>query len=120
MGMTFSEADVRRDRSGKFDTKTGAPAAVTLPQEAKLGDLIEYEDHGFTRKGINNGDGTASHFTTRDGRRAVNIVPIPEGAVVTAPAGSPKALNLASDLIGAPGSQNVRPALRAAMDGRDE
>lgn len=119
--MTFNEALVNRDKTGKFDQKVGTPSTVTLPSPpAQVGDLIEYQVRGFTSKGIDNGDGTASHFTTEGGRRAVRIAPIPEGAVVRAPAGSPEASGLASDLVGAPGSQNVGAALRTAIDGRPD
>lgn len=33
--MAFSENDVNRDASGKFDTKTGSAAGVTLPEKPK-------------------------------------------------------------------------------------
>ena len=103
--------------SGRFgEQQRSAPeAALGGGGEANVGALIEYEMGAFTRRGIVNGDGTASHFTTRDGRRAVNILPIPDDAVVVAPAGSEEAAKLASDLRGAAGSQNVGAALLAAI-----
>lgn len=117
----MSAADAARERarqdSGQFGAQEHSAPELALGGErtSHIGDLIEYEERGFTRRGIDNGDGTASHFTTRDGRRAVNIVPIPDHATVAAAAGSPRASSLAADLRGAPGSQNVGHALLAAI-----
>lgn len=117
----MSAADAARERartdSGQFGVQDNSAPELALggQRASTIGDLIEYVERGHTRRGIDNGDGTASHFTTRDGRRAVNIVPIPDHATVAGPAGSPRASNLASDLRGATGSQDIGPALLAAM-----
>lgn len=97
----------------------GIVISMTEATPSRTGDLIEYKERGHTRRGIDNGDGTASHFTTRDGRRAVNIVPIPTDREITvaARAGSPEAASLAEDLNGAPGSQGVAQALLSAIAG---
>lgn len=44
--MSFNENDVNRDASGKFDTKVGAPANVTLPSVESL-DAEEYRMAGI-------------------------------------------------------------------------
>lgn len=44
--MSFNENDVNRDAGGKFDTKVGAPASVTLPSVEEL-DTEEYRLAGI-------------------------------------------------------------------------
>jgi len=117
----MSAADAARERarqaSGQFGEQQHSDPEVALAgsRQPDIGSLVEFQTRGHTRTGIDNGDGTSSHFTTRDGRVAVNIVEIPVGAKTVAPAGSERAASLASDLRGAPGSQNVGQALLAAI-----
>lgn len=108
-----------RRTSGQFGEQKHSDPEVVLgsQRQPEVGSLVEFQTRGHTRRGIDNGDGTSSHFTTRDGRIAVNIVEIPADAKTVAPAGSERAASLASDLRGAPGSQNVGQALLAAIGG---
>lgn len=120
----MSAAEEARERarkdSGQFGAQEHTAPEVALggSRQPEIGALVEFVERGHTRRGIDNGDGTSSHFTTRDGRRAVNIVQIPDGAVTVAAAGSERAASLATDLRGAAGSQNVGPALLAALGNR--
>lgn len=119
MSHTDAAREDARRPSGQFGEQHHTDPEVTLAphREPALGALIEFNERGFTRRGIDNGDGTASMYTTRNGRSAVNIVDIPEDATVAAPAGSDKAASLARDLRQFAGSQSVMGALNAAISG---
>lgn len=123
--MTSTDSnDVARERarrtSGQFGEQQHSDPEIALDstRQPEMGALVEFKERGHTRRGIDNGDGTSSHFTTRNGRVAVNIVEIPSSATTVAPPGSERAASLAADLRGAPGSQNVGQALLAAIGDR--